>query len=164
MTEVFDRIRLFYKGYFMQVILLEKIKNLGNLGDCVNVKPGYGRNFLIPQKKALFATDKNLAEFELKRAELEKLAKKSLTEAQKRADLLSAIVLNIVAQASEEGVLYGSVGVNELKAALLAKGCEVSRREILLTDGPFHVIGQHAFQVQVHSDVIVPMLVDLVVA
>ncbi len=148
----------------MQVILLEKIKNLGQLGDCVEVKPGFGRNYLIPQKKALFATDKNREAFELKRAELESIAQKELQLAQKRADALRAVSLTIAAQASEEGVLYGSVGLNELKDALLAQSMDVSRREILLVDGPFHAIGQHVFHIQVHGDITVPMTVDIVVA
>ena len=146
----------------MQVILLEKIKNLGNLGDTVNVKPGYGRNFLIPQSKAVFATEKNLALFESRRAELEKKALQLFAQAEQRASKLNDITVTISAQASDEGKLYGSVGPTEIKDALLAKSIEVSKREIVMPDGPLHSVGQFLIDIHVHSDVVAKLQVEVV--
>ncbi len=146
----------------MQVILLEKVKNLGNLGDKVNVKPGYGRNFLIPQSKAVFATDKNVELFELRRADLEKKALQLFTQAEQRASKLNDTTVVISAQASDEGKLYGSVGPTEIKDALLAKSVEVSKREIVMPDGPLHSVGQYVIDIHVHSDVIAKLQVEVV--
>jgi len=148
----------------MQVILLEKIRNLGSLGDTVNVKPGYGRNFLIPQGKAVFATGKNIESFEKRRAELEKKAAQSLAQAEQRAAKLNDITLVIAAQASDEGKLYGSVGVNEIRDALLAKSHDVCKREIVMPDGVFHSVGQYPVEIQVHSDVVATIQVEVVAA
>lgn len=148
----------------MQVILLEKIRNLGSLGDRVNVKPGYGRNYLIPQNKAVFATEKNIVAFEARRAELEKKADQSLSHAQSRAAKLNDVTLVIAAQASDEGKLYGSVGIIEIKDALLAKKIDVSKREIVLPEGPFHSVGQYTVEILVHSDVIATVQVEVVAA
>lgn len=148
----------------MEIILLEKIKRLGNLGDKVNVKAGYGRNFLIPQKKAVFATADNLKHFEQRRAELEKKANQELAKAEQRASKLSDTNLVINAIASDEGKLYGSVGANEIKEALKAKSIEVSKREILLPEGPFHSIGDYLVEVMVHADVIAKLQVQIVPA
>ena len=146
----------------MQVILLEKVKNLGNLGDKVNVKPGYGRNFLIPQSKAVFATEKNVELFELRRADLEKKALQLFTQAEQRASKLNDITVTIAAQASDEGKLYGSVGPTEIKDALLAKSVEVSKREIVMPEGPLHSVGQFVVDIHVHSDVIAKLQVEIV--
>lgn len=146
----------------MQVILLEKVKNLGNLGDKVNVKPGYGRNFLIPQSKAVFATDKNIELFELRRADLEKKALQLFTQAEQRASKLNDTTVVISAQASDEGKLYGSVGPTEIKDALLAKSLEVSKREIVMPEGPLHSVGQFVVDIHVHSDVIAKLQVEVV--
>ena len=146
----------------MQVILLEKVKNLGGLGDKVNVKPGYGRNFLIPQSKAVFATEKNLERFELRRAELEKKALQLFAQAEQRASKLNDITVTIAAQASDEGKLYGSVGPSEIKDALLARAVEVSKREIVMPDGPLHSVGQFVIDIHVHSDVIAKLQVEIV--
>ncbi|HVT62011.1 MAG TPA: 50S ribosomal protein L9 [Legionellaceae bacterium] len=146
----------------MQVILLEKIRNLGALGDQVKVKPGYGRNYLIPQNKAVFATEKNIAMFESRRAELEKKAAKDFAQAQERAAKLQDLTLVIASQASDEGKLYGSVGVNDIKEALKAKSIEVSRREIIMPDGVFHSIGQYSVDIQVHSDLVATIQVEVV--
>ncbi len=146
----------------MQVILLEKIKNLGALGDTVKVKPGYGRNFLIPQKKAVFATAENVKTFESKRAELEKNASQIYAKAEQRAAKLQDISLVITAQASDEGKLYGSIGVNELKEAFAAKSMDVSKREIMMPDGAFQSIGQFSVDIQVHSDLVVAVQVEIV--
>jgi large subunit ribosomal protein L9 len=148
----------------MEVILLEKVRNLGNLGDRVNVKSGYGRNFLIPQNKAVFATAKSIELFEKRRAELEKKAQQSLASAEQRAAKLSDITLVISAMASDEGKLYGSVGVNEIKDALVAKEIEISKREIVMPEGPLHSIGNFVVEIHVHSDVIANLQIEIVPA
>ena len=146
----------------MQVILLEKVKNLGNLGDKVNVKPGYGRNFLIPQSKAVFATEKNVEIFEERRSELEKKALQMFASAEQRAAKLNDVTVVIKAQASDEGKLYGSVGPNEIRDALMAKSIEISKREIVMPDGPLHSVGQFTVDLHVHSDVIAHLCVEIV--
>ena len=148
----------------MQVILLEKISNLGNLGAKVDVKPGYGRNFLIPQKKAVLATPNNIAKFEAQRADLEKKAQEMLTKAQQRAAKLNDVVLVLRAQASDEGKLYGSIGISEIQAAMLEQEIEVSKREIILTAGVFHSVGQYSVDVQVHMDVIASVALEIIAA
>lgn len=148
----------------MQVILLEKIKNLGVLGDKVVVKSGYGRNYLIPQKKAVFATEENIVLFEKKRAEFEKKAAKSLAEAEKRAATLNNVTIVIKAQASDEGKLYGSIGVSEICAALLDKSHKVAKREIVMHEGAFQSTGQYSVDIQVHSDVVATVQVEVVAA
>lgn len=148
----------------MEVILLEKVRNLGNLGDKVNVKAGYGRNFLIPQSKAVFATEKNIELFEQRRAELEKKAQQSLAAAEQRAAKLNDVTIVISAMASDEGKLYGSVGPNEVKDALVAKSIEVSKREIVMPEGPIHSIGDYVVEIHVHSDVIANLQVQIVSA
>lgn len=137
----------------MQVILLEKIRNLGNLGDSVAVKPGYGRNYLIPQKKAVFATAKNIELFEERRAELEKKAQQTLANAQQRAAKLNDTTVEIAAQSSDEGKLYGSVGHQEIFDALEAKLIEINKREIVMPEGPIHSIGEYEVEILLHSDV-----------
>lgn len=148
----------------MQVILMEKVRNLGNLGDKVNVKSGYGRNFLIPQNKAVFATEKNIEQFNERRAELEKKAKASFASAEQRAAKLNDITIIISAQASDEGKLYGSVGPNEVAEALLAKSIEICKREIVMPEGPIHSIGQYVIDIHVHTDVIANLQVEIVAA
>ncbi len=148
----------------MDVILLEKIRNLGNLGDKVAVKPGYGRNFLIPQNKAVFATKENTERFEQRRGELEKKAQQSLSAAEQRAAKLSDTTVVISAMASEEGKLYGSVGANEIKEALLAKSIEVSKREIVMPEGPIHSVGEFTVEIHLHSDVIAILQIEVVSA
>lgn len=148
----------------MEVILLEKVRNLGNLGDKVDVKAGYGRNFLIPQNKAVFATEKNTERFEQRRAELEKNAQQALAIAEQRAAKLNDITVTISAMASDEGKLYGSVGPNEIKDALVAKTVEISKREIIMPDGPIHSIGDYVVEIHVHSDVIANLQVQIISA
>ncbi|WP_133138640.1 50S ribosomal protein L9 [Legionella genomosp. 1] len=145
----------------MEVILLEKVRNLGNLGDKVKVKPGYGRNFLIPQSKAVFATAKNVELFEQRRADLEKKAQQSLSNAEQRAAKLNDITVVINAMASDEGKLYGSVGASEIKDALKAQSVEVNKREIVMPEGPIHSIGDFVVEVHVHSDVIAKLQVQV---
>ncbi|MCL9685583.1 50S ribosomal protein L9 [Legionella maioricensis] len=148
----------------MEVILLEKVRNLGNLGDKVSVKSGYGRNFLIPQNKAVFATPKSIELFEQRRAELEKKAQQSLAAAEQRAAKLNDTAIVISAMASDEGKLYGSVGVNEIKDALIAKEIEISKREIVMPEGPLHSIGNYVVEIHVHSDVIANLQIEIVAA
>lgn len=146
----------------MEVILLEKVRNLGNLGDKVDVKPGYGRNFLIPQNKAVFATEQNIKHFEERRSDLEKRAQQSLSAAEQRAAKLNDTTIVISAMASDEGKLYGSVGPNEIKDALVAKSLEVSKREIVMPEGPIHSVGDFIVEVHVHSDVIAKLQIQIV--
>ena len=148
----------------MQVILLEKVRNLGNLGDKVNVKPGYGRNFLIPQNKAVFATEKNIVLFNERRAELEKKEKASLAAAEQRASKLNDTTVTISAQASDEGNLYGSIGPNEIVDALTERSIEVCKREISMPEGPIHAIGHYDIEILVHSDVVATLKVEIVAA
>lgn len=148
----------------MQVILLEKIRNLGGLGDKVKVKPGYGRNYLIPQNKAVFATEENIAAFETRRADLEKKAEQEFAKAKARAEKLQDFTIVIASQASDEGKLYGSVGVNEIKDALKAQGMEISKREIMMPEGVFHSVGMYTVEIQLHSDLIVSIQVEVVAA
>jgi large subunit ribosomal protein L9 len=146
----------------MQIILTEKIRHLGNLGDKVEVKSGYARNFLLPQKKAVMATQDNLKRFEDKRAELEKKAETSLAQAQQRAAKINDLTLVIPVMASEEGKLYGSVSTHEIKEALTAKGVEVSKREITLPNGAFHATGEYTVDIYLHSDVMATLQIQIV--
>jgi len=146
----------------MNVILLEKVRNLGDLGDKASVKPGYARNFLIPQNKAVFATEKNIKQFEERRAELEKKAKQLLASAEQRAAKLNDTTIVISAQASDEGKLYGSVGPNEIKEALAQKSLEVAKREIVMSEGPLHSVGEYEIEIHVHTDVIATLQVSVV--
>ncbi|MCZ4700121.1 50S ribosomal protein L9 [Legionella pneumophila] len=148
----------------MEVILLEKVRNLGNLGDKVHVKSGYGRNYLIPQNKAVFATEQNIELFEKRRAELEKKALQALANAEQRAAKLNDTTIVISAMASDEGKLYGSVGVNEIKDALIEKQIEISKREIVMPEGPLHSIGNYVVEVHVHSDVVANLQVEIIPA
>jgi len=138
----------------MKVILLEKIHNLGKLGDTVNVKPGFGRNFLIPQGKAVPATEENISKFEARRAELEKAAAEKLVLAQKRAEKLKDVVIELIRKTVDETKLFGSIGVKEIVDELIAKGLEVEKREINLPTGPIREIGEYNIEVLLHPDVI----------
>lgn len=148
----------------MELILLEKVKNLGNLGDTVQVKSGFGRNFLIPEGKAVFATEENLKHFEQQREVLKEKEAKTLAKAQQRAAKLADITVVIPAQASDEGRLYGSIGVNEIKDALAAQSISVVKREIVLGEGPMHMIGDYEIELHLHTDVIVPLKLQIVIA
>jgi large subunit ribosomal protein L9 len=138
----------------MEVILLEKVANLGDLGDKVTVKPGYGRNYLVPGKKAVPATKENVKVFEERRAELEKVAAEKLAEAQARGAKLAELE-NIVIKgnAGEEGKLFGSVNVAEIAEALTAAGVEIEKSEVNMPEGPIRVIGEYDIDIQLHSDV-----------
>tara|TARA_S200000501_G_scaffold377927_1_gene438203 strand:+ start:671 stop:1120 length:450 start_codon:yes stop_codon:yes gene_type:complete len=143
----------------MEVILLETIGKLGDLGDKVNVSSGYGRNFLIPKKKAVPATAANLEAFEEKRAELEKNAEAKLEDAKKRGEKVADLALNLTAKAGEEGKLFGSITVRDIADACLSNGVEIEKSEIKLPDGPLRNTGEFEVGVQVHPDLIVKLKV-----
>ncbi|NOY67405.1 MAG: 50S ribosomal protein L9 [Gammaproteobacteria bacterium] len=143
----------------MEVILLEKVENLGNLGDKVNVKPGFGRNFLIPGGKATAATAKNLAAFEERRAELEKVAAEALTTAESRKTALEAVSITITAKAGDEGKLFGSVGSMDVVEAVKAAGVDVAKKEVRMPAGPIHELGTFEVGFHLHSDVDVSLSV-----
>lgn len=148
----------------MNVILLEKIHNLGDLGDQVKVKPGYGRNYLVPYGKAVPATKSNIEEFEQRRAELEKAAAERLAKAQQRGEQLEGSSVTIQAKAGEEGKLFGSIGVRDIADAITAAGTEVEKSEVLLPEGPIRVTGEYEIGLQLHSDVTVNVNVSIVKA
>jgi len=137
----------------MQLILLQNVTNLGKLGDKVNVKPGYGRNFLVPQGKATPATPANLAEFEAKRAEYEAKAKAQLEGAEGRKAALENAEVTISANASTEGKLYGSIGPREIAEALTKIGHKVEKSEVVMGEGPLRRTGEHEVLVHLHADV-----------
>ena len=136
----------------MDVILLEKIENLGDLGDKVNVKPGFARNHLIPKAKAKYATEENLKEFEEKKEELKKIAKENLEIATKRKDKLDGFTINIGAEANEEGILFGSIGPYEVEKELVEKGQEVQRKEIRMPDGAIKQTGEYSITIHLGID------------
>lgn len=146
----------------MDVILLERVRNLGNLGDEVSVKNGYGRNFLIPQGKAVRATAANREVFEGRRAELEAHAAAQLKAAQDRAAGLAELAVTIAARASDEGKLFGSVGSREIADAVTEAGQEVSKDEVLLPVGPLRSIGEFTVDLQLHSDVTASVTVNVI--
>ena len=146
----------------MEIILLQKIENLGNLGDRVNVKSGYGRNFLIPQGKATEATTKNLARFEAQRAELEQRAAESLAAAQARSEKLADLVVTVAAKAGNEGRLFGSVGPADIADAASAAGVSLKKQEVRLQQGSLRALGEYAVDVRLHSDISTQIKVNVV--
>jgi len=137
----------------MEIILLEKIENLGAMGDRVKVRPGYGRNYLVPKGKAKPATPENIAAFEAIRAELESSAAESLAAAEARRDQLEGMAVTIAAKAGDEGKLFGSVGTADIADAIQAKGIEVGRQEVRLPNGVFRQVGEYDVQLHLHTDV-----------
>lgn len=137
----------------MEVILLEKVRNLGNLGDKVAVKSGYGRNFLIPQGKAVPATASNVAAFEARRAELEKDAAEAVAAAQARAEKLEGLSVTIVGNAGDEGKLFGSIGTADIADAVTAAGVTLSKSEVRMPEGAIRAIGEYEIAVHLHVDV-----------
>jgi large subunit ribosomal protein L9 len=137
----------------MEIILLEKIANLGAMGEKVNVKPGYGRNYLIPQGKAAPATAENVAEYEARRADLEKAAAETLAAAETRRDALLDKVITIASKAGDEGKLFGSIGTADIASVISEQLVAVERNEVRLPDGAFRTIGEHDVQIQLHTDV-----------
>jgi large subunit ribosomal protein L9 len=138
----------------VEVILLEKVQKLGNLGDKVRVRAGYGRNFLLPQGKAVPATEANLAEFEARREELERAANERLAAAQARRDALADVVADFPVNVSPEGKLYGSIGAREISDKLTEMGNAVAKSEVLMGDGPLRQTGEFEVELQLHADIV----------
>lgn len=146
----------------MEVILLEKIVNLGNLGDKVEIKAGYGRNYLIPQGKAVAATAEKIAAFEERRAELEKLAMEKLEAAQSRAEAIAKLEIVVAQKAGDEGKLFGSVGTQTIADAITAAGVAVQKHEVRLPQGVIRHIGEFDININLHTDVVVTLPVKVV--
>ena len=146
----------------MQVILLEKIANLGDLGDQVSVKSGYGRNYLVPQNKAVPATAENIAQFEKRRAELEQISNERLVEAQSRADKISGAQVTITSKAGEEGKLFGSITVRDIVEAAGRRDIRLDKSEILLPDGPLRTLGEYDVDTKLHPEVIATLKVTVI--
>ncbi|THA03986.1 50S ribosomal protein L9 [Rodentibacter pneumotropicus] len=147
----------------MQVILLDKIAHLGNVGDQVDVKSGFARNFLIPQGKAVMATKANIEHFEARRAELEEKAAKSLAAAIDRAERLEALEkVTITSKAGDEGRLFGSITTHDVAEAVSAAGVEVAKSEVRLPNGPIRTLGEHDVRFQLHSEVFAALNITIV--
>lgn len=139
----------------MEIILLEKVRNLGKLGDKLKVKNGFARNFLIPEGKAVFASKANIEAFEARKAELEKAQIENLKAAQARADKVAALgVITIASPAGEEGKLFGSIGVRDIAQAITTAGVELERSEVSLPEGPIRALGEYEIDLLLHSDVV----------
>ena len=137
----------------MELVLLQKVKNLGNLGDKVRVKPGYGRNFLIPQGQAVPATEANVAEFEKRRAEYEAKANDVMTAAEARKATLEGATVTVKANASAEGKLFGSIGPRDIAEAFSAAGKPLNKSEVVMGEGPIRHTGEFEVQIHLHADV-----------
>ncbi|GAA5111122.1 50S ribosomal protein L9 [Orbus sasakiae] len=147
----------------MQIILLDKVANLGSLGDQVNVKAGYARNFLIPQGKAVPATKKNVEFFETQRAQLEAKLADALKAAEERAAEINALVkVTIASKAGDEGRLFGSIGTRDIADAVKARGINVSKSEVRLPNGVLRTVGEHEVSFQVHGEVFAKVMIDIV--
>ena len=145
----------------MEVILLEKVGKLGALGDRVTVKGGYARNFLLPQGRAVLANEANIAEFETRRAELEKAAQEQLDAATARAESLNGKTVAITAKAGDEGKLFGSIGTRDIAEAAEAAGLTLDKSEVRLPEGPLRTAGEHEVQCQVHAEVFATITVAI---
>jgi large subunit ribosomal protein L9 len=146
----------------MEVILLQKVANLGNIGDRVKVRSGFGRNYLLPQGKATLATPDNIARFEARRAELERLAREHLGSAEERAAAMKDFKLTIHAKAGTEGKLFGSIGTADIAEACTRSGFKVERAEVRLPHGPLRMLGEHTVGLHLHADVDVPLHIAIV--
>jgi len=146
----------------MEVILLLKVANLGNIGDKVKVKSGFGRNYLLPEGKATLATPDNIARFEARRAELERTAREHLSSAEERATAMKDFKLTITAKAGTEGKLFGSIGTSDIAEACSNAGFKVQRSEVRLPNGPLRTIGEHSVTLHLHADIDVPVAVSIV--
>ena len=146
----------------MEVILLQKVANLGNIGDRVKVKSGFGRNFLLPGGKATLATPANVAKFEERRAELEKVAREHLTSATERQEALKDFKLVVRAKAGTEGKLFGSIGTADISEALNRENFKILRSEVRLPNGPLRTVGEHVVSLHLHADVDVELPVTIV--
>jgi large subunit ribosomal protein L9 len=145
----------------MQIILLEKVVNLGNLGDIVKVKDGYARNFLIPKKQARRATREAIAEFEVRRAELEKVAAEKLAAAQAQGEKMAGSTVQIGQKAGVDGRLFGSVTNADIADALVKQGFTVEKAQVRLPEGPLKMVGDHPVQISLHTDVLVDVTVSV---
>ena len=145
----------------MDIILLETVENLGNIGDRVKVRSGYGRNFLLPKGKATLATPENIAIFEERRAEFERKEAAELASAQTRADRIKGLTLQLKANAGPEGKLYGSIGTIDIAEACTVAGAIVERSEVRLPDGPIRTIGEHEIEIHLQSDLNVTIRIDV---
>ena len=145
----------------MKIILLDKIQRLGNIGDIVEVNSGYARNFLIPQKKAAFASEKNIAEVESKKDELAALSEDILLQAKSRSKDIEGSECEILVPVTEEGALYGSVGTREISDAFSSKNIEIDKSEVQLPDGPIKEVGEHNIMISVHPEVSFEVLVKV---
>ena len=145
----------------MKIILLDKIQRLGNIGDIVEVNSGYARNFLIPQKKAAFASEKNIAEVESKKDELAALSEDILLQAQSRSKDIEGSECEILVPVTEEGALYGSVGTREISDAFSSKNIEIDKSEVQLPDGPIKEVGEHNIMISVHPEISFEVLVKV---
>ena len=146
----------------MEIILLQKVANLGNIGDRVKVKSGFGRNYLLPQGKATLATPDNIARFEARRAELEKAAQEHFTSAEQRAAQLKEFKLIIPSKAGTEGKLFGSIGTADIAEAATKAGITIERSEVRLPNGALRTIGDHSVVLHLHADIDVPLAVTIV--
>ncbi len=146
----------------MQIILLEKVRNLGDLGDQVTVKPGFGRNFLIPTGKAVRATPENKARFESERAERARRQQEQLASAQARGERLNGVTVQIVCKAGDEGRIFGSVGTADIAEAMAAIAFEIAKAEIELPNGPLKTVGDHEVQLSLHPEVTATIIVSVV--
>ena len=146
----------------MQIILQEKVIGLGNVGDQVNVKPGYARNYLFPKSMAILATAKNIELFEQKRAQLEKKAAEVLAAAKARAEKLASLTLTIHAQASDEGKLYGSIGPRDIAQAANEQSIELAKSEVLMPEGPIRITGEYTISLQLYDEVGCDIIVNVV--
>lgn len=146
----------------MEIILLEKVKHLGNIGDKAKVKSGYARNFLLPQNKAVLATKDNIEKFNASRADFEKRAADALQKAEQRKAALDKSIVIIKAKVSEEGKLFGSVGIREIAAAMNHEGKEINKSEISLPQGPIHQIGEYDIDLQLHTDITATVKIKVV--
>jgi large subunit ribosomal protein L9 len=146
----------------MDVILLQKVANLGNIGDRVKVKSGYGRNFLLPKGKATLATTDNVARFEARRGELEKAAREHLVTAEERAGAMKDFKLTITSKAGTEGKLFGSIGTSDIAEAATRAGFKLERSEVRMPNGPLRMVGEHVVALHLHADIDVPLTVLIV--
>ena len=146
----------------MNVILLEKVRNLGALGDQVKVKAGFARNYLIPYGKAVTATAENRAMFEARRAELERAQNKSLGSARERAQKLNGFTVQIVRKVAEDGTMYGSFSNRDIAEAVVQAGFELERSEVVLSSGPLKTVGDHEIPVNLHPEVSVKIIVSVI--
>ena len=146
----------------MDVILLQKVANLGNIGDRVKVKSGFGRNYLLPEGKATLATPANVAKFEERRAELEKVAREQLTSATERQEALKDFKLVVRAKAGTEGKLFGSIGTADISEALKRENFNVTRSEVRLPNGPLRTVGEHTVNLHLHADIDVSLPVTII--